>query len=116
MANNMAKKYIPQDNLSAMRELPKAQRDKQHENSLLRMQYFLLYEEISYAMNAGDIGRVELCFLPWMMIFAACGKHKYATEMQRYLENVHFVYPKKLRSDLLLLKLYQTYNSIQSCN
>ena len=112
MANSMVEKFVAQDNLSAMRELPKAQRDKQYENSLLRMQYFLLYEEISHAMNAGDIGHVEICFLPWMMIFAACGKHKYATEMQRYLENVHFIYPKELRSDLLPLKLYQTYNPI----
>jgi len=69
------------------------------------MEYFLLYEEISHAMNAGDIGHIELCFLPWMMIFAGCGKHKYATEMQHYLKNVHFIYPKKLRSDLLPLKL-----------
>ena len=116
MANKMVEKYIAGDNLCEMRELPQAQRDKQYENSLLRMQYFLLYEEISHAMNVGDIGWVELCFLPWMMIFAGCGKHKYATEMQRYLENVHFIYPKKLRFDLPLLDLCQTHDSIQSCN
>ena len=118
MANKIAEKYVAHDNLHETRELPQAQRDKQYENSLLRMQYFLLYEETSHAMNAGDIGRIEICFLPWIMIFAGCGKHKYAVEMQRYLENVHFIYPKKLRSDFLLLKLHQTYNmnSIQSCN
>ncbi|KAF8158137.1 hypothetical protein B0H34DRAFT_782739 [Crassisporium funariophilum] len=70
-------------------------------NSLLCMQYFLLYEEISHAMNTGDIGCVEVCFLPWMMILAGCGKHKYATEMQHYLENIHFIYSKKLRMNIL---------------
>ena len=71
-------------------------RDYQRENTLRRQQYFLLYEEILYALNAGDIGRVETCFMPWSFIFQGCGKHKYAAELRRYLENVHFVYPKGL--------------------
>ncbi|RDB20638.1 hypothetical protein Hypma_012103 [Hypsizygus marmoreus] len=71
-------------------------RDQEHENTLVRQQYFLLYEEMSFALNAGDIGRVETLFLPWMFIFRGCGKHKYAAEMRRYLENVHFIYPKGL--------------------
>ena len=37
MANKMAEKYVAHDNLHEMRELPPAQRDKQYENSLLRM-------------------------------------------------------------------------------
>ncbi|KAJ8519093.1 hypothetical protein ONZ45_g3922 [Pleurotus djamor] len=75
---------------SAMRLMDDEARDVQYENNLLRHHYFLLYEEISYAMNHGDIGRVESCFLPWMNIFAGCGKHKYAAELRRYLEDVHF--------------------------
>jgi len=73
------------------------ERDQQHENEHLLQQIFLLYEEMSYSMNNCDIGRVETLFLPWMDIFLGCGKHKYAAEMQRYLENVHFYYPKGLR-------------------
>ena len=76
---------------------PDAKRDKQLENTILREEYFLLYEEMSHALNYGDIGRVEACFLPWIFIFSGCGKHKYATEMRRHLENIHFVYPKPLR-------------------
>jgi len=83
--------------LDQLRGCNDAERDKQRENNLLLAQYFLLYEEISYAMNHGDIGRVEDCFLPWMYIFMGCGKHKYAKEMRRYLENVHFHYPEGLR-------------------
>ena len=71
--------------------------DAQHDNALVRQQYFLLYEEISHALNYGDIGRVETCFMPWVFIFQGCGKHKYAAEMQRYLKNVHFIYPEGLK-------------------
>jgi hypothetical protein len=35
--------------------------DQQLENSLLLNQYSLLYEELLYAMNMGDIRRVEMC-------------------------------------------------------
>ncbi|KAH6879605.1 hypothetical protein BKA70DRAFT_1127264 [Coprinopsis sp. MPI-PUGE-AT-0042] len=71
--------------------------DQHHENILLQQQLFLLYEETSYAMNLGDIGRVETCFLPWAFTFLGCGKHKYANEIFRYLKNVWFVYPEGLR-------------------
>ena len=83
--------------ISRMREKEEGERDKQRENTLLRGRYFLLYEELSHAMNYGDIGRVEDLFIPWIYIFRGCGKHKYATEMKRYLENVHFVYPEGLK-------------------
>ena len=83
--------------LSRQRSKVEEQRDQRHENTLLLQQYLLLYEELTYEMNVGDIGRVESCFLPWIWIFHGCGKHKYAAEMKRYLENVHFHYPKELR-------------------
>ena len=73
---------------------------------ILREEHFLLYEEISHCLNYGDIGRIETCFFPWIyIIFLGCGKHKYVTEMRRYLENVHFMHPKGLRCakpDILL--------------
>ncbi|KAJ8072093.1 hypothetical protein PM082_015651 [Marasmius tenuissimus] len=62
----------------------------------LQQQIFLLYEELTYAMNAGNIGRVEMCFLPWAYIFQACGKHKYASALWEYLRDVHFRLPKRL--------------------
>ncbi|KAF4604189.1 hypothetical protein EYR40_001372 [Pleurotus pulmonarius] len=80
-----------------MRSADEEERDAQHENNLIRQQYFLLYEELSYGMNHGDIDRIESCFVPWIMIFAGCGKHKYAAELQRYLEDVHFRYPPGLK-------------------
>ncbi|KAL6307299.1 hypothetical protein BKA93DRAFT_747706 [Sparassis latifolia] len=64
---------------------------------MLMQQFFLLYEELTWAMNAGDIGRVEECFMPWIFIFKGCGKHKYATQMLQFLHNLHLVYPAGLR-------------------
>ena len=83
--------------ITALRKRFPNERDQQYENTLILMQYLLLYEETSYAMNTGDIGRLESTFCPWIWIFSCCGKHKYASELRRYLEDVHFIYPKSLR-------------------
>lgn len=71
--------------------------DTEGENMMLWQQYFLLYKEISHALNCGDIGHVEDCFLPWAFIFQGCGKHKHAKHMVKHLHNVHFVYPDCLK-------------------
>ncbi|EMD37414.1 hypothetical protein CERSUDRAFT_65102 [Gelatoporia subvermispora B] len=76
---------------------PRERRDEQRENAMVRQQLYMYYKEISGAMNAGDIGCVEQCFLPWILVFKGCGKHKYATHMLRILHNLYFVYPAGLR-------------------
>lgn len=97
MANELACEQVAGANLAKVRRRLKEARDLEHENILLRQRYFLLYEEITYAMNTGDISRVETCFPPWIYIFRGCGKHKYAAHMMKYLHNVHFVYPEGLK-------------------
>ena len=105
--DNLVKLFhtLCQEYISSMHTLSEEQEkaakewDQQNENIKLLHQYLLLYEDISHAMNEGDIGHVETLFLPWMWIFWSCGKHKYATEMHQHLENMHFIYPKGLRSD-----------------
>ncbi|KIJ06726.1 hypothetical protein PAXINDRAFT_91576, partial [Paxillus involutus ATCC 200175] len=74
-----------------------AQCDQQFENGLLLNKYMLLYEELSYAMNHGDIGRLETCIITWILMFKATGKHKYTAHMTEFLCNVHFTYPPGLR-------------------
>ncbi|KAK7682119.1 hypothetical protein QCA50_014705 [Cerrena zonata] len=97
LANDLARDQVTGSNLHKLRQHPRGERDLEHENMLLRQRFFLLYEEITYAMNVGDIGRVEACFMPWVYIFRGCGKHKYAAFMMRYLHNVHFIYPPGLK-------------------
>ena len=98
IADGMARKYVDAKNqLCWMRKQPTSHRDQQYENGLLLNKYTLLYEEISYAMNWGDIGRLESCMIAWTAIFKATGKHKYALQMTEFLCNVHFNFPDGLR-------------------
>lgn len=98
MANQLALEQVAtsDSDMTLLSDQLAASRDYQRENILCRQQYFLLYEEISHALNAGNIGHIETCFIPWSYIFQGCSKHKYAAELRRYLKNVHFIYPKGL--------------------
>ncbi|KAL6308380.1 hypothetical protein BKA93DRAFT_815411 [Sparassis latifolia] len=99
MAQNMAQNHIAGEgvDLWKMRNQLRELRDGQHENILVMHQYLLLYEELSYAMNAGDIGHVETLFPPWIALFKAKGKHKYGNYMLRFMTDLQFVYPEGLR-------------------
>ncbi|KAI9570888.1 hypothetical protein HD554DRAFT_2203694 [Boletus coccyginus] len=59
--------------------------------------YFLLYKELSYAMNSGDIGCVKIYMVNWIPILKGVGKHKYTTHMMKFLIDAHFLYPPGLR-------------------
>ncbi|KAJ7105154.1 hypothetical protein C8R44DRAFT_529514, partial [Mycena epipterygia] len=98
MGNYLANNYVSGGDVDIyeVRGKPVTHRDKQHENILIMHQYFLLYEELSFSMNRGDIGRLETTFIPWISIFRAVGKHKYSAHMTKYLTDVHFVYPPRL--------------------
>ncbi|KAF7971243.1 hypothetical protein HWV62_21560 [Athelia sp. TMB] len=81
LAQHLALHYVAgyEANIFEMRaEHTLSERDCQHENILLMQQYFLLYEEITFAMNYGDIGRLETLWPAWIYIFKATGKHKHA--------------------------------------
>ncbi|KIL58125.1 hypothetical protein M378DRAFT_86931 [Amanita muscaria Koide BX008] len=97
IANELVHDTVADHKLSSLRLKPESERDEQHENAILLQQYFLLYEEISYSMNAGDIGRLERCLMPWILLFKATGKHKYATAMEKFLIDTHFNCPERLR-------------------
>jgi hypothetical protein len=99
MANYMAAHYVAGGDVDIFAVQSKAatERDEQNENVLLMHQYMLLYEEMTYALNKGDVGRVETLFPPWINMFRATGKHKYAAHMTNFLTDVHYVYPPKLK-------------------
>ncbi|KAI0694064.1 hypothetical protein BC835DRAFT_1415571 [Cytidiella melzeri] len=100
LANHLAMNYTTRKEESQIFDLqskPSSVCNKQFENGLLLNEYFCLYEELAFAMNHGDVGRVESCFMPWIWICKATGKHKYVKHMMKYLSNVHFVYPPGLR-------------------
>ncbi|KIM55780.1 hypothetical protein SCLCIDRAFT_17343 [Scleroderma citrinum Foug A] len=80
MANELVQTYVARYQLRYVKQQPAKERD-----------------ELSYAMNKGDIGRVETCIVHWVPILKALGKHKYAMQMTNFLINVHFIYPARLR-------------------
>ncbi|KAI0685471.1 hypothetical protein BC835DRAFT_1290048, partial [Cytidiella melzeri] len=98
-AERIVSQYIEGEgvNLYQMKNKSAAQRNKQHENTMRTHHYLLLYEELAYAMNEGDIGRVETLFQPWIQIFRAVGKHKYASRMLLFMHQLYHIYPERLR-------------------
>jgi hypothetical protein len=82
--------------LEDSRRKREARRDYVYENVLIMSLLFLLYEELTYAMNYGDIGRLEDLFIPWIFVFRSCGKNKYAQYMAKTLRNLFFVFPSAL--------------------
>ncbi|KAF9488060.1 hypothetical protein BDN71DRAFT_1485163 [Pleurotus eryngii] len=107
MSIELAKKHIAAPSFHKTRQNSEQERDKVNENMLLLQDYFLLYEELSYAMNEGDISRLESTFTSWVYIFQGCGKHKYVTQLVKYLQDVHFKYQpfdglqKAIRTNIL---------------
>ena len=71
--------------------------DQELENNLTFNLYAGMYEEISYAMNHGDIGRVEMCLLKWVPLFEAVGKTKYAHHTLKLIYELNHVFPSRLR-------------------
>ena len=59
--------------------------------------YSTLYEEMSYAMDHGDIGRVEMCLIAWAPFFEAAGKNKYAHHTIKLVHNLNHVFPARMR-------------------
>ncbi|EJF63965.1 hypothetical protein DICSQDRAFT_145419 [Dichomitus squalens LYAD-421 SS1] len=72
-------------------------RDQVRENTMRLHNYLLLYEELSYAMNAGDIGRLESLLALWIPLFRAAGKHKYGNYTLRFMHDLFKIYPEGLR-------------------
>ncbi|KAI0681765.1 hypothetical protein BC835DRAFT_1311785 [Cytidiella melzeri] len=104
-AERIVSQYIEGEgiNLYQMKNKSAAQRNKQHENTMRTHHYLLLYEELAYAMNKGDIGRVETLFQPWIQIFCAVGKHNYASRMLLFMHQLYHIYPEQaIRYNMLV--------------
>lgn len=103
IADSLAGDYVEGEgiDLFVLSTKPAAERDEPRENTIRTHHYLLLYEELSYAMNAGDIGRVENLLASWIPLFRASGKHKYGTQTLRFMHSLYNVYPDGLRSVIL---------------
>ncbi|KAH8976789.1 hypothetical protein EDB92DRAFT_1938328 [Lactarius akahatsu] len=97
ISEDIVRKYVATTGgLQQSRAKPESERDQQFENQALQNRDYLLYVDLCNAINVGDVGRVEASFLHWIYVFRATGKHKYASQLARYLKNLHEVYPPEL--------------------
>ena len=91
-------RFLPNPNkLKSMDDEEPEERDQQLENSMGFHIYSALYEEISYAMDHGDIGRVEMCLIAWAPLFEAAGKKKYAQHTIKLVHDLNHVFPPRMR-------------------
>lgn len=98
MSHQLVRTHFSAENIRKRKHSPsESLRDVELENTMFRNYYMLLYEETIYAMNWGDIGRLERCLIDWIPAFRAVGKHKYASHLTTFFLNVHFVYPGPLK-------------------
>ncbi|KIK76581.1 hypothetical protein PAXRUDRAFT_169448 [Paxillus rubicundulus Ve08.2h10] len=98
MSRAIVCKYVAHlDGLDKAHSKPAGNQDKRFENQVLQNHDGLLYVDLCQAINAGDIRRVEASFLPWIYIFKATGKHKYATHMMKFLINMNYNYPTAIQ-------------------
>ncbi|KAH9936345.1 uncharacterized protein B0H18DRAFT_868612 [Fomitopsis serialis] len=100
LSERMVTRYVAQAGFKPGADA--ARRDAVFETGQLRHRDYLLYEETTYAMNHGDVGRLETCFVKWLYIWKATGKSKYATYFGDFMRDVHFVYPEGLRRAIRL--------------
>ena len=96
VALEVAEEFIP-DAKRLHLMLGEADRDQELENNLTFNLYAGMYEEITYAMNHGDIGLVEMCLLQWVPLFEAVGKRKYAHQTLKLVYELNHVFPPRAR-------------------
>ncbi|KAI5822356.1 hypothetical protein K523DRAFT_288205 [Schizophyllum commune Tattone D] len=99
IAYELVRAHVPTgENTFDLHIQPSQSRDQAYGNTAQLHRYFLLYEELSYGMNHGDIGRVESVYPEWILLFKATGKHKYASAMTESLSTLYADYfPADLR-------------------
>ena len=95
---DVSRRFIPGvRELGSMSDQEVEDRDQQMEDNLAFNLYAGMYEQIAYAMNHGDIGRVEMCLLQWVPLFEAVGKTKYAHQTLKLVYELNHVFPARTR-------------------
>ncbi|KAE9409896.1 hypothetical protein BT96DRAFT_953220 [Gymnopus androsaceus JB14] len=97
MSEDIVENYVATSPvITELRDKRPQHRDHRFENQILRNRNELLYIDMCYAINAGDIGCVEASIAPWVLMFRATGKHKYATHMLNFIKDLKDRYPPEL--------------------
>lgn len=70
--------------------------DVVYRNQRLLLRDLILYDEISLAMNTGDIGRLEDVIKIWIYMWKGSGQIKYSKEMHQFLTDLEYNFPPDL--------------------
>ena len=98
LAQAAVRQFMPYpDQLPPILNEKPEERDEQLENSIGFNIYSALYEEMSYAMDHGDIGRVETCLIAWAPLFEVAGKKKYSHHTIKLVHDLNNVFPPRMR-------------------
>ena len=79
-----------------LRDLPDSDRDRKRENQMLFNRDGLLYVLLVLASNTGAVGLMKDLLWAWVPMFRACGKHKYAIHLSKFLRDLRDMYPSRL--------------------
>ena len=88
--------HIAKEEIENLRGLPDAERDRKRENQMLFNRDSMLYALLAHASNMGAIGLMKDLLWLWVPMFLACGKHKYATHLSKFLRDLRDTYPERL--------------------
>ncbi|KAJ3828649.1 hypothetical protein F5878DRAFT_530951 [Lentinula raphanica] len=108
LSEQVVSKYLPDVQFQERVHKPISQRDFVFENLAIRNRDGLLYLGFSRAISFGDVGRIIQLFPYLISTFAAVGKHKYATQMSKFLTDLNRRYPPALRNAILGNWLFNT--------
>ena len=56
----------------------------------------VLYVLLAMTSNTGPMGLMKDLLWHWVPMFLACGKHKYATHISKFLQDLHDTYLERL--------------------
>jgi len=85
LAHQIFDEHFSGDKLNDLQDLPNSKHDKRWENQLLFNRDGLLYVLLAQALNAGAVGLMKDLLWIWVLMFHACGKHKYAVHVSKFL-------------------------------
>ncbi|KAF8340421.1 uncharacterized protein EI90DRAFT_2906032 [Cantharellus anzutake] len=98
LAHRIFNEHIAGGDFEDIRGRPNTEHDHRGENRMLFNRDALLYTLLAQATNTGAIGLMKDLLWHWVPMFLACGKHKYATHLSKFLRDLHLVFPLRLAS------------------
>ena len=96
LARAIYDQHIVNKHFKYLQELPNAEWDMKHETQVLFNWDTALYMLLALASNTGTVGLMEDLLWVWVPMFLVCGKHKYVTQLLKFLWDLHDTYPERL--------------------